>query len=153
MSGGGGWGLKQGLLSLDPETSVSPETEANFDFDTFDPSGGYPGGPLADIAEPNSWIQFFTSPQSSHIEADTDMGMDVLDSVTFGCAPSTIDKLPESTMTAAAVGDTRPAIHGFQGQFGALSEAGIFVRGLNSGRLGSFKIDVPYSRLGWSKRR
>ena len=84
MSGGGGWGKKQGLLSLDPEITFSDAADRR-DFlaldQLFDPGGdfarGLPpfltqettGDDLSDLhrtAKPGDYVQFFVSVQPSH---------------------------------------------------------------------------------------
>lgn len=87
MSGGGGWGKKQGLLSLDPEYSYQEEhhsghrcplpelfgsgseVEYDFDelpFDTFpdlmELSNGKLVTPLSEAAKPGDTVQFFVAP-------------------------------------------------------------------------------------------
>ncbi|KAK4205331.1 hypothetical protein QBC40DRAFT_271526 [Triangularia verruculosa] len=57
LSGGGGWGLKQGLLSLDPNTRYAREEHEDMEsfirsFKGEDATGG--------IVTPGSYVQFFT---------------------------------------------------------------------------------------------
>ena len=59
VSGGGGWGLKQGLLSLDPQTRYSTPDQEDVEsfirsFKGEDSVGG--------IVAPGSFVQFFVEP-------------------------------------------------------------------------------------------
>ncbi|KAJ9157963.1 V-type c subunit family protein [Pleurostoma richardsiae] len=65
LSGGGGWGLKQGLLSLDPQTSYSPPGGAE-DVESFIRS--FRGDDTADsIVAPGCYVQFLVAPVSVEI--------------------------------------------------------------------------------------
>ncbi|PVH78837.1 hypothetical protein DL98DRAFT_236536 [Cadophora sp. DSE1049] len=157
LSGGGGWGAKQGLLSLDPQTTYSEIPEARFDF-----SGGsleeQQTSALGNIAQEGAYIQFFVARRNTLKE------MPVYDrsaykvlmrqSAVFGAVPSTVDDVPtppreinkESTDTP-----TPPFIIR-RGHFGLVSEAGMFVRHGPHHKPGqppmpdSFtKVDMPYS--------
>lgn len=88
MSGGGGWGKKQGLLSLDPEISFSEtvnredllaldqlfDPNVNADFTQGLPpflSKGITGDDLSTLsqtARPSDYVQFFVSVESSHAQ-------------------------------------------------------------------------------------
>ncbi|KAK0618156.1 hypothetical protein B0T17DRAFT_592027 [Bombardia bombarda] len=83
LSGGGGWGLKQGLLSLDPQTKYStPDQE---DVESFIRSfmGEDTGG---GVVAPGSFVQFFVELAGSlttEIEVDVDSRVDSIDEPTL----------------------------------------------------------------------
>ncbi|KAI9819701.1 MAG: hypothetical protein M1832_003935 [Thelocarpon impressellum] len=142
LSGGGGWGQKKGLLSLDPESRYATEDDEN--------SAAFPSrdgtGPaehreaLGEVARPGDIVQFFLSPTSlskplpDHTMSGAGQGQtaayDGLDSevwaqrVVFGTIPSTIDTIPGEASTEAGNGQGRDCIV-VKDQFGALSEQGL----------------------------
>lgn len=172
LSGGGGWGAKQGLLSLDPQTTYKSGNEARFDFSNGSlEEERVPA--LGNIARPNAYIQFFLAnsdiPFRQPVETpdwseaaelaknkEKEIHADVYQASTvLGAVPSTIDDIsnPESSPGKAPLKDSTL----FQnGHFGALSESGIYynstvVKDFKSGEYVmsplpiSTKIDVPYS--------
>lgn len=64
VSGGGGWGAKQGLLSLDPQTSLT--TGDQDDLESFIRSfeDGHHHSNRGGIVGPGSYVQFFVEPAS-----------------------------------------------------------------------------------------
>jgi hypothetical protein len=113
VSGGGGWGLKQGLLSLDPQTKYA--TEEAEDVESFIRSfnGEEKGG--ATVA-PGSWVQFMVEPVGNKPE-----GMDMSGEVgEAGCF---------IIGTPGGVSDGRDAagVRVQRGVFGAVSAEGIYV--------------------------
>ncbi|KAL7798087.1 hypothetical protein V8C37DRAFT_368615 [Trichoderma ceciliae] len=125
LSGGGGWGAKKGLLSLDPQQthfSLSEEEEMQNFIQSMNGGGFTPQG---------SQIQFFVSapalPDSTEPSGP---------GVAFGVAGE-----------AAVPGNPEP-MDGFIGQhFGALSNTAIYLsgHGLPGGR--ETKLSVPHSRV------
>jgi hypothetical protein len=169
LSGGGGWGVKQGLLSLDPETSYGDISEAQFDF-----SAGsleeQQASALGSIAKPDSYIQFFiadnqnetseaTEPVSRSGEGPNtpDISRKSRMSTVLGTAPSTIDDQPsEPTGSQNARNALRRNIFPQVGHFGAVSESGIFLRKnavdskgqeIHNAVVATTKIDLPFSYI------
>ncbi|KJZ73597.1 hypothetical protein HIM_06930 [Hirsutella minnesotensis 3608] len=110
LSGGGGWGAKKGLLSLDPQRThmpLSDEEEMARFMQAFDPNSGF--------APAGSRVQFFATPRAS----PKDTALTTTGTI-FG-VPSRAHDAPEAEV--------------FQGgylkkdHFGALSKAGIFMSG------------------------
>ncbi|RFU79103.1 hypothetical protein TARUN_3112 [Trichoderma arundinaceum] len=125
LSGGGGWGAKKGLLSLDPQRthfSLSEEEEMQTFIQSMNGGGFTPQG---------SQIQFFMS-----APALPDITDPFAPGVAFGVAGDVaIPKDPEP-------------IEGFIGQhFGALSNSAIYLsgQGLPGGK--ETKLSVPHSRI------
>lgn len=193
MSGGGGWGAKQGLLSLDPQLTYEDITSARFDF-TPKSIKEEQDSTLGNLARRGDHIQFFTinpnklkEPElptrdrpgvlyrASHTRYDstvdklitqepakTELNLQEATDLswskgtTFGVVPSTIDKLPLDDIADAstASGEYTPFLHFQKGEFGAVSESGIYLhsshkKGIDAKthQLINTKIDMPYSYL------
>jgi len=157
VSGGGGWGLKQGLLSLDPETKLFDYEDTSHDFDSSDSVNKDQIQALGNIAKPGSWVQFLISYNLTSsrpiftVEPGTvDPGSESVSNLSFGCIASTIDEMPQPSAGPSVPSDsidTRPSVNGFYGHFGAMSEVGIFIRATGNGVVTSSKIDVPNSEF------
>jgi hypothetical protein len=154
LSGGGGWGAKQGLLSLDPQSAVNDISEARFDYST---------GSLEDqqksawgkIAEVDASIQFFIAenpvpaqtPPKDFVRVFEDMWRRT---TVIGTVPSSIDS-QKTEETGPSVGTEVGNVIIKPGHFGAVSESGIFLSTFPAVGTGSAcvpvrtKIDLPYS--------
>ncbi|MCJ1479267.1 hypothetical protein MMC13_007952 [Lambiella insularis] len=126
LSGGGGWGNKQGLISLDPDSCVSRP----FARDTFGDGEDFEAEQrkaLGEVVKPGDVIQFYAfkqlnSPQSRVQKTGTRVGNPC--SITFGSIQSQKDAIPsEPTRNEASLD---PLV--IQGHFGALSETGISLK-------------------------
>ena len=165
MSGGGGWGVKQGLLSLDPQTTYSTVNEARFDFSTGTIEEQRSSA-LGNIAQANSLIQFFVADSRKLLRMSILNGgkraLDVFqDGTVVGTAPSTIDEIPQEDPLPVN-GSSEPRSRNrhmfFQvGHFGAVSESGLYLSSnvvksdseqpvmSREDHLIKTKIDFPYS--------
>ncbi len=156
MSGGGGWGAKQGLLSLDPKTTYNDSEETGFDFS----DGSWEkqqASALGSIAEPGALIQFFASESSKTpatiSPAVTYSNLDLKTTV-FGTIPSTIDNIPPPRSESKKA-KGRAFVR--RGHFGCATESGIFLRhvplkepqdGIDADLFpATTKIDLPYSYI------
>lgn len=169
LSGGGGWGKKAGLLSLDPVPfgAPVPEKELSTDHtsDTFDSVDDFSTA-LKPVCKDGDFIQFFISPGASQTEDTASFEyLKTLErsasghtwSWEFGVVPSTVDSIPGGSWQHTATGSEEIAV--FRGSFGALTEAGLtLMRGRRADTktglaqpLGSTMIDAPFSR--WSAVR
>ncbi|KAK0100316.1 hypothetical protein ONS95_008273 [Cadophora gregata] len=160
LSGGGGWGAKQGLLSLDPQTTYSEVPEARFDF-----SGGsleeQQNSALGNIAQEGALIQFFVarrdpSPHKYQPRVDCIEGRkpSMRQSAVFGAVPSTVDDIPTPAPETSEESTDKPRdpFTFRYGHFGFVSESGMFVRHSQHPTPDqplppdSFaKVDLPYS--------
>ncbi|KAF2278667.1 uncharacterized protein EI97DRAFT_216390 [Westerdykella ornata] len=165
LSGGGGWGKKAGLLSLDP----SPAAEDVAPFPGQDNAADIEEVPdlstaLGNVVKPGDSIQFFTTPTAqafdgcdaepnlrSAISAFMNMGENP-DTWAFGTIPSTVDA------DEAGSWQHKPAeertVYEFSNFFGALTEGGMTVSYSDEQAQGTAqvtKIDVPYSRISVSE--
>ncbi|KAF5656434.1 v-type c subunit family [Fusarium circinatum] len=137
LSGGGGWGAKKGLLSLDPEQThfvVSEEEEMQRFIQAME------GGNFVPVS---SKIQFFASTDASASELvgnkETETG------VVFGTA----SKVEVET----DMSPSQPEALLLENHFGALSNVGIFVTSSDAsmfskpGFNNDWKLNVPNSRI------
>ncbi|RDK38521.1 hypothetical protein M752DRAFT_239634 [Aspergillus phoenicis ATCC 13157] len=166
MSGGGGWGKKQGLLSLDPETTfveadneqgllsledlfadqerqplsdISPPPPAFFEMPQLDESMSS----LSQAAGPGDYIQFFVSVESDHAPDSLKDGSMRL---TFGIVADS-EAIPSSS-------DRMEKDLGVVSQFfGALSEKAftysqpVIGTGASDSLKSSAKFDIPGCRV------
>ncbi|KAJ9638918.1 hypothetical protein H2199_006779 [Coniosporium tulheliwenetii] len=130
LSGGGGWGKKAGLLSLDPDSSYSASSAG---VDEADLSGSNfamnEKQALGEVSKPGDYVQFFVAqdePAQAELtlDASADNRVAAQQSLHFGTIPSSIDLIPEDPGTAS-VPSGKPALETFRNHFGALSETGI----------------------------
>ncbi|CAG8026326.1 unnamed protein product [Penicillium salamii] len=162
MSGGGGWGKKQGLLSLDPEVSFSGTINQNELISisqVFDPKSGEPLDTLpsidqgiavddlsllSQVATAGDYIQFFVSvePTESNASRKTDVKDEAI-SYHFGMVADSMELEaynPEDSKEITTLPQT----------FGALSEKAIaYSQPMNgdSKADSSTKLDVPGCRV------
>lgn len=123
VSGGGGWGNKKGLLSLDPQTSHFAPTEEEEMQSLF----GFGGE--SSFAPPGSEVQFFVSVPAPPASADASTHPHLF----FGVQSED-----------NAVREEGEGIELVEGQFGALSDHAIYISG---GQFEPFKLSVPGSLL------
>lgn len=161
MSGGGGWGKKQGLLSLDPEVSFpgtarehelvgldelfDPNPDAALEMPSFFPNGmvGDDLSLLSQVATAGDFIQFFVGIESVPQEngAQTDHRHDESVTYRFGV----VSDAEEVDMPS--VNENEQALVRVPNTFGALSEKAIaytqpVVQG-NKTSDSSTKLDIP----------
>ncbi|KAK1973008.1 hypothetical protein LY78DRAFT_687807 [Colletotrichum sublineola] len=142
LSGGGGWGKKQGLLSLDPEVSYSASSEEK-DLESFIRSfeNRHEGGDQQDVVSPGSYIQYFASPlMSARPNPPRPHGATL--AFALGASGSATSEEPLSTNDCSEW-KVIPE------HFGAVSNHGLFVKNETSeGFISESKIDVPGSWVG-----
>ncbi|KAK7192577.1 6-phosphogluconate dehydrogenase [Paraphaeosphaeria sporulosa] len=169
LSGGGGWGKKAGLLSLDPiptrginfaDELSDPEEilEGNFE-ENFGEEGPDLDSALQQVARPGDWVQFFISPS---VPAKDDFitgshGGEQVWGLELGTIPSTTDAMPVALGETGTAG--RKEISVYKSTFGGLAEGGMvisrrFKLGQEDGfsTVGTSTVDVPFSRfsvLNW----
>ena len=150
MSGGGGWGAKQGLLSLDPQRTYNEVEEPQLDFVNGSLEEQQISA-LGNLAQPGAYIQFFVgNPGKSHTTLEK--RLNYFDpkkrNVVIGTTPSTIDDIPIDTVDK---GGEHVRIR--NGHFGCVSQSGIYLSkkdpgsNPNTSESPSFgtKIDLPHS--------
>ncbi|KAL4879686.1 hypothetical protein BJY04DRAFT_92488 [Aspergillus karnatakaensis] len=163
MSGGGGWGKKQGLLSLDPEMSFGqPSNESlqsldnilsntaadsvnGLDFSLELPTSLQDLSTLSQAAEPGNYVQFFVSVEASqpHSDSSPTTSSNCL-SVDFGVVSNA-----DSLLSHRAPQKDLVTVPNY---FGALSEKAVsFLQPVSEPEPNMFgsctKIDVPGSRI------
>ncbi|KAL8970762.1 MAG: hypothetical protein Q9183_001368 [Haloplaca sp. 2 TL-2023] len=154
LSGGGGWGNKQGLLSLDPERDFNDASIASpFDSEDLDTGTGLSFGRTV---SPGDAISFWMgrlandSPEQSVQSAALHGSWEIpkkRKSFVLGTAPSTMDNMPSGAPTRTE--DSKPQDYTYVGnQFSMLSEKG-FTFGFEraDGQKLQTKIDSPSSAM------
>ena len=131
LSGGGGWGEKQGLLALDPDSDYSPRQQA------FQSSSGDEQDTeaekfqaLGEVVKPGDMVTFYVRnpslAQTNNLGLrpyfETHSSLAPL-SLTFGSLPSTMDVMPDPLRTETSSKESDCVILG--GCFGMLSEQGM----------------------------
>lgn len=124
VSGGGGWGAKQGLLSLDPQTTYNTVNEARFDFSDASLEEQQTSA-LGNIAQEGASIQFFVA--GKHRENGEGVAYDVAGilrkTLVLGGVPSTVDDVPKSNQE-----NPDKKLYSLPAHFGCVSESGIYLQ-------------------------
>ena len=136
LSGGGGWGEKQGLLALDPDGEYSGEDshiDQEKDIKVIDETAIF-----ADIANKGDTITFLTSDEFGGGQWKANMNH--LDSpsgpwrlnlqeklVEFGCLPSKVDRIPTAKSNISDSGSAPLSVL-IKKYFGMLSEVGMSLK-------------------------
>lgn len=126
VSGGGGWGLKQGLLSLDPNTRYAREEHEDMEsfirsFKREDATGG--------IVTPGSYVQFFTEAIPPTEKTRLKLAWPS-DRPTFAIGTSG--------------GKTSEEVETFPDLFGAVSSEGVYISSEENAAI-TTKLDAPQS--------
>ena len=156
LSGGGGWGKKAGLLSLDPIPVAPSDLSAESDaLDAFDGPGDLSDA-LQQVAGPGDSVQFFISPSVAPKNTLPKGTQDrALWGLELGTIPSTSDAMPVARpKDASASASPKNDIAVYERVFGALSEGGMVVSrsfkvsgAASYALVGGSTIDVPFSRF------
>lgn len=162
LSGGGGWGKKAGLLSLDPDVEYSTrelrqDTGWQFNFDLGEDADADAANArqrkeaLGEIVKPGDRIMFFIAPRAEHVPVTSTPSFrgtlrHASRIASFGVVPSTIDAEPSKQQSIAA---NTPSVQYANNIFAMLSEGGMALstRGVD-GRTQKTKFDVPFGRFG-----
>ena len=151
LSGGGGWGKKAGLLSLDPDVAYSTRElrgEQGWDFD-FSEGGEHDiqrqrDQALGQIVKKGETIMFLLAPKN--VSSSTFVAPKLVDKEESGNTYEAIfGALPSSVDTAANVEAEDSTIRFHDNVFGALSEGGMALA-MDSPTLHT-KLDMPFSRV------
>ena len=148
LSGGGGWGKKAGLLSLDPRDGRSPASHAEseeFKGTPFEQEG------LTEIAKPNDVIQFFVPlekpPLDKQYEKFRPRGTS-LQRLSIGVIPSTIDQ--QLPFTKRSPQESAQFLVS-NGECKILTESALDLRFENGNSspksVHASRLDVPYAAL------
>ncbi|RDL36790.1 uncharacterized protein BP5553_06142 [Venustampulla echinocandica] len=142
LSGGGGWGNKQGLLSLDPQTTYYGKNHVPLEF-SHRTMEEQQTSALGILAEPGAFIQFFTTkPGSNEITRTQVSGSDPsVRSVVVGTIPSPVDGIAMEISD-----DANDTIEIQGGHFGCVSQAGLYIhKDRENKEPYETKVDLPYS--------
>ena len=162
LSGGGGWGNKQGLISLDPSLRVE-NSSAQSVFNIGQGIEREQRDVLGEIARPGDVVQFYAFEQSSSphpFEPPKAMNILTPHTFTFGNMTAQQDTMPNATVSKG-IDHRHLFVHG---HFGALSESGISLEvqlslagatsygGQNMGTVVQTKLP-PRSSFSWRVKR
>lgn len=163
LSGGGGWGKKAGLLSLDPDSVYSSRelrADQGWEFDFDDESVGaaerQQKQALGEVVKEGESIMFFLAPKGFHRTETADQSMEFVrkadNAALFGVIPSTVDAIPgtlsEHTDGSSTNSANSPGISHHPGLFGALSETGMALTVSREERvISQTKFDAPFSHV------
>ena len=159
LSGGGGWGKKAGLLSLDPDDRYSTRElrqDAGWEVDINEDPQEQQRQALGEAAKTGESVMFFLAPEGlagyesvGRVQGEEDVG-DV--SAVFGSLPSSIDSVPTSSSASQS---NAGAIVKYHPDFlGALSEEGLaLTMTAKDGTVTKTKFDVPFSRVSATGHR
>lgn len=160
LSGGGGWGKKAGLLSLEPLGGTDISEIRDYSGDDEEP--GDLTSALQQVTRPGDSIQFFISPSvNDPVVNDPDANVQRLKELSkecegwtweLGTIPSTTDSLQTSSWQYNTT--TSQGISVIRHSFGALSEGAMTIRRQFKLKasdplavVGTTKVDVPFSRF------
>ena len=175
LSGGGGWGNKQGLLALDPDSEYNKDKEAPRRlFGDGDDVEAEKLEALGQVVRPGDVVSFWvyfaepiaekTESNVDDVEASPNSMIVTPPSIVFGTMPSTMDLMPnlEATSGEATVSPSYTVI---ENHFGMLSEQGMSMKISATGSEGpsalsaekggvvvQTKLDVPYSRVSIAEK-
>ncbi|EPE25969.1 hypothetical protein GLAREA_01881 [Glarea lozoyensis ATCC 20868] len=148
LSGGGGWGAKQGLLSLDPQSTYTQTEDISSEFMGTSVEEQQMSA-LGNIAKPGSFIRFFGRSSWSSVPDKTEPKRikdfdPTARNVVVGTCASTIDDIPGD-----AQDDDTDYIRLRAGHFGCVTQSGLFVEKQPSdgGSAYETKLDMPNSFL------
>ena len=133
LSGGGGWGQKQGLLALDPAIdfrgrSMSPPDERGLDESEI----------YAELIRPGEWITFLSNDladlggkdeggEAKRLPKEVSQMHPDVNTVQFGCVPSNIDDMPISAEHDDPSRKDLPHLL-VDNYFGCLSSKGVYLQ-------------------------
>ncbi|KAK8055252.1 hypothetical protein PG993_000479, partial [Apiospora rasikravindrae] len=155
LSGGGGWGAKQGLLSLDPETTYAAPEQDDIDvfIKAFEERNNLASQSSSSdgIVTPGSYIMFCAEPDRSGDipSSSVDPASDLVSSrLTLTVAPKDEDLLP-SSQGGVNVTEGKTEVNVVPGHFGAASSTGLYLKSPRPHDNWTTKIDAPYSAMSW----
>ncbi|KAE9381464.1 hypothetical protein N431DRAFT_359494 [Stipitochalara longipes BDJ] len=154
LSGGGGWGLKEGLLSLDPQTTYSASNESRYDY-SEDSLDEQQASALGRLAQEGAFIQFLVAAKNDEGPINSLQGNGsenvafTRSSTVVGVVPSTVDDVHGEQQVMPTTSDLQV----YLGHFGMVSESGMFLRGVKPEKMDKgelvpsleTKIDLPFS--------
>ena len=129
LSGGGGWGEKQGLLALDPDSNYSPRQQAfQSSIEDEQDTEAEKLQALGEVVKPGDIVTFYVPSLAQTNALDLEPRLGAHSSLAplyliFGSLPSTMDVMPDLLPTKTTSKETDCVI--LDGCFGMLSEQGM----------------------------
>ena len=155
LSGGGGWGKKAGLLSLDPDWQYSTrelrgDQGWNFTFEGDTTEEMMAAGrkqALGQIVKEGESIVFCLLGPKEHLRSPGTDSSEVSPAIVLGALPPSTENEQSSTESLQTSNDT-PSLAHHPGHFGALCEGGMALNVSQQGKsLTQTKADAPYTTL------
>ncbi|KHJ31462.1 putative v-type c subunit family protein [Erysiphe necator] len=135
LSGGGGWGAKEGLLALDPAFSFENTSEHVEKIMSFKSIEENQEMIMGNMAQEGYLIQFLQTSYENNLALSTPTSRQQGNQFVYGC--QTADTYKPTSFDS-------PVYAIMPNLFGCVSETGIF---LQSPHIGPSKIDIPYSYI------
>jgi hypothetical protein len=164
LSGGGGWGEKQGLLALDPEVTYEEKEDGLSRLGASERDEQQTA--LGEIAKPGDFVQFFIHEPNLQLLPSQGISRFPHCTIAFGSIPSSMDAIPDTLLSQPV--ERRRKLEVIEDQFGALSEQGIGHQLVDyaisesgeyepqsplSGPVAQTKVDVPFSMFYYHYRK
>ena len=151
LSGGGGWGQKAGLLSIDPDDAFSGKSAGDDFLAQVMGSDTDRDSNIPTVASSGDYIAFFAffdrqSSSTSDNHSAYQQGQ-INQSLDFGALPSTMDDMPLDIAQTEEPEVGNESVELFQNHFGALSEGGMSLERPQQDIRS--KIDVPHARFSF----
>lgn len=149
MSGGGEWGAKASLLSLDPQTSYGVESEED-ELERFMRS--FKGEDSADgaIIRPGEYVRFFVEGDSVAEPLDAPQDPASVPVATFGVGEfSKEDHVPQPVQDASQA--QHDLVRALPNHFGAFSAEGLYLHvqgGRSDDQMNATKVNAPGTEVG-----
>lgn len=153
LSGGGGWGKKAGLLSLDPDDRYSTRElrqDVGWEMNINDDMKEQQRQALGEVAKAGESVMFFLAPEGlsgyDGVGNSRSEGRSGEVVAAFGSLPSSIDTIPMTStgQHGKGLGDVKFT----SGFLGALTEEGLALTMTDAhGIATKTKFDVPFSRI------
>ncbi|RYP56692.1 hypothetical protein DL769_009882 [Monosporascus sp. CRB-8-3] len=140
LSGGGGWGLKQGLLSLDPETSYTQPEQDDIEMFIKAFQERNSSNPSEGLVIPGSYVLFCTEP---YLTEENMRSRRITPTISLSVAPNKDE--------GVALRDGTEEVEIVDDHFGAASTAGLFLRTIPEtngvGKDSTILLEQPYLTL------
>lgn len=132
LSGGGGWGEKQGLLALDPDSDYTPRHQGfQSPFENGQSVEEEKKQALGEVVKPGDKVMFYvckppesSDPSGATQRKESSINSASLPTMAFGSLPSTMDAMPASA-SVETNDSTKPSCFLVKNHFGMLSEQGM----------------------------
>ena len=105
LSGGGGWGEKQGLLALDPDSDYNPRQTFESSFESTQSAEAEKDEALGEVVKPGDEVVFYVCKEAEAVSScrkprqEDSHKVAATTTLAFGSLPSTMDAMPSFDVT------------------------------------------------------